>query len=118
MPARPLPSPARLLLCAALGLALSAVLTTRASAEIPWTPCPTAGYECATVDVPLARSGATPGTVSLAVARVPAASNPSRSAVVPLAGGPGQAALPLVKDFASLLAPAIADRDLVVFDQR
>jgi pimeloyl-ACP methyl ester carboxylesterase len=103
---------------AVLGLALSAVLTAPASAELPWAACPTAGYECATLAVPLDRSGATPGTVSLAATRVVAASNPGRTAVVPLAGGPGQAALPIAKEFAQLLAPAIATRDLLVFDQR
>ena len=35
-----------------------------------------------------------------------------------LAGGPGQAALPLVGDFAEQLAPALATRDLLIFDQR
>jgi pimeloyl-ACP methyl ester carboxylesterase len=56
--------------------------------------------------------------VSLAVSRVAAATNPNRTAVVPLAGGPGQAALPLSQSFAKILQPAIADRDLLIFDQR
>jgi pimeloyl-ACP methyl ester carboxylesterase len=38
--------------------------------------------------------------------------------VLGLAGGPGQAALPLVSDFAQLLAPALATHDLLMFDQR
>jgi pimeloyl-ACP methyl ester carboxylesterase len=37
---------------------------------------------------------------------------------VGLAGGPGQAALPLSTVFAELLAPAITARDLLLFDQR
>jgi pimeloyl-ACP methyl ester carboxylesterase len=99
---------------------LAAALTgsATASAAIPWAPCPTQGYECAHVDVPLDRSGTVPGTISLAVSRAPAASNPNHSAVVALAGGPGQAALNLTQDFAQILAPAIANRDLLVYDQR
>jgi pimeloyl-ACP methyl ester carboxylesterase len=103
---------AGVLLLAMLGVAGGA------AAEVPWAPCPTAGYECAHVPVPLDRSGAVAGTVSLAIARARAQSNPSNTAVVALAGGPGQAALPLTADFAQVLAPAIADRDLLVFDQR
>src|SRR3954463_507545 len=81
---------------------LTGVLSSTASADIPWAACPTAGYQCAHVDVPLDRTGAVPGTVSLAVSRVAAASNPGSVAVVPLAGGPGQAALPLSETFAQV----------------
>src|SRR3954453_17340136 len=105
------PSLRRLLVPAVLLLSAVGVPTGAAQAAIPWAPCATAGYECARVDVPLDRTGAVPGTVSLAVERVPAATNPGRSAVVALAGGPGQAALPLAADFAKDLGPAIADRD-------
>src|SRR3954470_11534938 len=86
-------------------LLLLALLTAAAPADaaIPWAACATAGYECATVDVPLDRAGAVAGTVSLSATRVPAATNPGRSAVVALAGGPGQAALPLAADFAQVL---------------
>jgi pimeloyl-ACP methyl ester carboxylesterase len=118
MPARRLPSPARLVLPVALLLTASGIFSGSAAAEIPWAACPTAGFECAHVDVPLDRTGATPGNVSLAVSRIPAAANPNRTAVVPLAGGPGQAALPLSQSFSQILKPAIADRDLLVYDQR
>ena len=109
--------PAHLLLPAVV---LAAVLLAPAvaRAEIPWAACPTAGYDCAHVDVPLDRTGAVAGTVSLAVTRVRAQINPTNSAVVALAGGPGQAALPLAQDFATALAPLVAQRDLLVFDQR
>jgi pimeloyl-ACP methyl ester carboxylesterase len=119
LPLRRLPLPARALLIS-LGTAALAggVLAPVAFADLPWAACPTAGYQCARVDVPLDRSGALPGTVSLAVSRVVAATNPSKVAVVPLAGGPGQAALPLSQTFAQILAPAIDSRDLLVFDQR
>ncbi len=68
--------------------------------------------------MPLARSGAVPGTISLSVERKPAAAAPTRDAVVALAGGPGQAALPLAEFIAQAIAPALGSRDLLVFDQR
>jgi pimeloyl-ACP methyl ester carboxylesterase len=106
------------LLIAATALLAGTVGAATASADIPWAACPTAGFQCATVPVPLDRTGAVPGTVNLSVQRVPAAANPDNVAVVPLAGGPGQAALPLAQTFAEVLQPAIANRDLLLFDQR
>src|SRR3954469_11631118 len=119
MPARSLFSPARAIPVVAASILLTGVLgTATASADIAWAPCSTAGYQCGHLDVPLNRAGAVPGTVSLAAQRVQATSNPSRVAVVPLAGGPGQAALPLAQTFAAVLQPALASRDLLLFDQR
>jgi pimeloyl-ACP methyl ester carboxylesterase len=117
MTVRPLPRPVRLLLPAAL-LVAGLAGASSARAAIPWATCPTAGYECAHVDVPLDRSGLVPGSVSLAVERVPASSNPTGAAVVALAGGPGQAALPLTQSFARVLTPFLSSRDLLLFDQR
>jgi pimeloyl-ACP methyl ester carboxylesterase len=76
------------------------------------------GFECASVPVPLERSGAVSGTLSLSVERKRAGDAPSRDAVVALAGGPGQAALPLSEFIAQAIAPALSSRDLLVFDQR
>ena len=45
-------------------------------------------------------------------------SNPTKTAVVGLAGGPGQAAIPNVQSFARIAAAGLATRDLLVFDQR
>jgi pimeloyl-ACP methyl ester carboxylesterase len=106
------------LLVAATALLTGAFATGTASADIPWAACPTAGFECSAVPVPLDRTGAVPGTVNLAVQRVPSAANAEHIAVVPLAGGPGQAALPLAQTFTEVLQPAIATRDLLLFDQR
>jgi pimeloyl-ACP methyl ester carboxylesterase len=100
---------------AALACALSPAI---ASADLPWQPCSTAGFDCSSLAVPLDRANPAGEQVTLSVARVKAASNPSNVAVVPLAGGPGQAALPLKQTFASVMQPAIANRDLLVFDQR
>jgi pimeloyl-ACP methyl ester carboxylesterase len=112
MRARPL-LPA--LAAAVAGVALAA---PAAHADIPFAPCTPLGFQCAHLAVPLDRSGAVPGQLTLAIKRVPASSNPDRAAVVGLAGGPGQAALPLATDFAKSLAPALTSRDLLLFDQR
>jgi pimeloyl-ACP methyl ester carboxylesterase len=76
------------------------------------------GFSCATVSVPLDRSGATLGAVALKVERLRAGASQSPTAVVALAGGPGQAAIPLARETAAAIAPALGARDLVVFDQR
>lgn len=98
---------------------LSCVLPATAGGKIAFTPCPQyPSLQCGSLDVPLDRSTRLPGTIRLAAVRRVVAQNPSASAVVALAGGPGQAATPLVRDFATVLLPALATRDLLVFDQR
>jgi pimeloyl-ACP methyl ester carboxylesterase len=83
------------------------------------TPCAeNTAFTCTSLAVPLDRTGAAPGTLSLSVQRKLAGAIPSRTAVVALAGGPGQAALPLSEFIAQALAPALTTRDLLVFDQR
>ncbi|HEX7300975.1 MAG TPA: alpha/beta fold hydrolase [Solirubrobacteraceae bacterium] len=93
-------------------------LTPAAHAAISYAPCEPAGYQCGQLPVPLDRTGAVPGTLTLSIKRAVATSNPTASAVVGLAGGPGQAALPSVTEFASILGPVLTNRDLVIFDQR
>jgi pimeloyl-ACP methyl ester carboxylesterase len=100
-------------------VAAGASRTAVAQAQIAWTPCTSpAGYQCAQVPVPLDPSGATPGTITLSVKRLVAPANPTATAMVALAGGPGQAALPLATDFATNLKGGLPSRDFVVFDQR
>jgi pimeloyl-ACP methyl ester carboxylesterase len=70
------------------------------------------------VTVPLDRAGQVPGTISLRLERKLAGFAPSRDAVIGLAGGPGQAALPLGEFIAKAISPALGSRDLIVFDQR
>lgn len=77
--------------------------------------------QCANVRVPLDRSGAVAGDVRLAVRRVQVGRRKvaKRSqAVLFLAGGPGQAATPLLADIAPLLRPFLTHRDLVTIDTR
>ena len=78
----------------------------------------TAARRCARVSVPLDHTGAVAGRIALHVERVRAPRGWGRSVVVALAGGPGQAAAPYTGEFASIIAPALRTRDLVVFDQR
>jgi pimeloyl-ACP methyl ester carboxylesterase len=70
------------------------------------------------VPVPLDRSGGVAGTVGLSVERRSPAAGPSSVAVVALAGGPGQATLPLGRFIAEAMSPALGTRDLLLFDQR
>jgi pimeloyl-ACP methyl ester carboxylesterase len=92
-----------------------------AASSLSFIPCPEAsatGFECSALQVPLERSEAVPGTLTLNVERKLAGTTPSRDAVVALAGGPGQAALPLAAFIAKAIEPALGSRDLLVFDQR
>jgi pimeloyl-ACP methyl ester carboxylesterase len=95
------------------------VAASPAAAAVPFAACPqTPALQCGSLDVPLDRSGSVPGAIRIAAMRRVAPTNPTASAVVALAGGPGQAATPLTLDFATVMAPALGTRDLLVFDQR
>ncbi len=111
-----------LLLAAALSLCLSALCgAASAGAALSFVPCAgagTTGFTCTTVPVPVSRTGLAAGALGLSVERKQAGPGSSRSAAIALAGGPGQAALPLGEFIAKALAPALATRDLLVFDQR
>jgi pimeloyl-ACP methyl ester carboxylesterase len=99
--------------------AVLATLPIAASAAIAWKPCHGSNeMACATLTVPLDPSGATPGTISLAMRRHRAPVGESSDAVIALAGGPGQAAVPFLGQFARVLGPVASTRDLIAFDQR
>jgi pimeloyl-ACP methyl ester carboxylesterase len=103
---------------ATLSPLLLALSPARAGA-LSFSPCAaSAGFSCASLPVALDRSGATPGSVSLSVERKLSGSAESRDAVVALAGGPGQAMLPLAPSIAEAISPALLTRDLLLFDQR
>jgi pimeloyl-ACP methyl ester carboxylesterase len=107
-----------LLAAVAVAVAAGAAVAPQAVAAIGWTPCTPAPFQCGRVVVPLDPAGASGGTLTLSVKRAVASTNPTRAAVVGLAGGPGQAAIPFASKIAQNVAPALAARDLVVFDQR
>ena len=89
-----------------------------ASAAPRFAPCPDLpGARCATLPVPLDRSGALPGRVGLRVARL-APDGPRRGVVVALSGGPGQSAVADASLVAESLDPILRSRELVVFDAR
>ncbi|HEX4436388.1 MAG TPA: alpha/beta fold hydrolase [Solirubrobacteraceae bacterium] len=99
--------------------ALGPLATDAHATPIAYVPCArTNNFACAHLAVPLDPSGATPGTIALAIRRHRAAVGEARSAIVALAGGPGQAAITFAEDFAETLGPIAATRDLIVFDQR
>jgi pimeloyl-ACP methyl ester carboxylesterase len=110
------------MLVAALLLGVPAVAGAATADGLTYTPCAKSpAFACTTMPVPLDRSGQAPGTISLSVERLdPSPTHPaqSKTAVLALAGGPGQAALPLGEFIAKAIAPALATRDLLVFDQR
>jgi pimeloyl-ACP methyl ester carboxylesterase len=90
-----------------------------AQAAIEFAPCGNSNnFACGHLTVPLDPSGATSGTLTLAMRRHRAPVGEARSAIIALAGGPGQPALPFAEVFAELLGPIAATRDLIVFDQR
>ena len=80
------------------GLIAGASAASAAHAAIAWKKCCDSSFQCARVPVPLDPTGVTPGTVTLTVERKVAATDPTNTAVVALAGGPGQAAVPLATD--------------------
>jgi pimeloyl-ACP methyl ester carboxylesterase len=100
-------------------LACQAAAAAAPSAPLSFSPCTSvAGFTCASLAVPLDRSGATPGTIVLPIERKSAGTIQTQSAVLALAGGPGQAADPLGEELAAAIAPALTSHDLLVFDQR
>lgn len=90
-----------------------------AQAQIAWAPCGQSNeFACGHLTVALSPSGANSGIITLAMRRHRAPVGEAREAVIALAGGPGQAAIPFSESFAHLLGPIAATRDLIVFDQR
>ncbi len=104
---------------AAAPILAACALPAPAGAQIAFVPCTgTNDFACAHLTVPLDPSGATPGSITLAIRRHRAPVGEASSAVVALAGGPGQAAIPFAETFTELLGPILSTRDLIVFDQR
>jgi pimeloyl-ACP methyl ester carboxylesterase len=111
---------ARTLASASLAAVACATLwSSTAQAQIEWKPCAgTNEVACGHLTVPADPSGTIPGTITLAMRRHLAPVGNAKTAVIALAGGPGQSAIPFMSDFAQLLGPIVSTRDLIVFDQR
>ncbi len=105
--------------CACICLPAGLHPIASAQAQIAFTPCGDSNdFACGHLTVPLDPTGATPGTITLAMRRHRAPVGEARSAIIALAGGPGQPAMPFAETFDELLGPIAATRDLIVFDQR
>ncbi|MGA9285917.1 MAG: alpha/beta fold hydrolase [Solirubrobacteraceae bacterium] len=111
---------ARTLLGAFLASAACAALpVTAAQAQIAWTPCGDSNdVACGHLTVPIDPSGATPGTIALAMRRHRAPVGEAKDAVIALAGGPGQSAIPFLSQFGQILGKIADTRDVIAFDQR
>lgn len=114
---------------ATIGLAIAASAGAGAHAEVAlaaaspgaqpaFHACEGGHWECGHLTVPLDPSGTLPGTVTLAMHRRMAAHAQSATAILVLAGGPGQAALPFTEQMLELLGVVAGDRDVILLDQR
>jgi pimeloyl-ACP methyl ester carboxylesterase len=125
----------RLLVLPALSLFLLLVAACSSDPEPTPTPFPAPEFArnecpfveldrveviCGTVAVPKDRSDVSRGTYDLAVAVLLSPNpRPAPEPVVYLAGGPGENALTTLQfAFEDLFEPFLADRDVVIFDQR
>lgn len=108
------------LLVALAGIGATLVaLPAAAQAQLTLKRCSrTSAYRCGRVVVPLDRTGAIPGSVRLAVRVREPKTSATNGAILMLAGGPGQAAVPFI-DVVPRVLGSIADSNRVIaFDQR
>jgi len=105
---------------AGLVLLCVAAVAPAAHAQLLFTPCTDKGqkgFECATLRVPLDRSGKVPGTVALRVERLIQAVQPART-LVNIEGGPGGSATARAQQSRRLFAPLRDRYQLVLVDPR
>jgi pimeloyl-ACP methyl ester carboxylesterase len=102
---------------AALALTGSLLMVAApAHADVRTHPCPDdRRAHCGTLTVPLDRSGELKGTIAIKFAY--AGNLRGRTPILALSGGPGQAGVSLLEDFADTMVPA-GRRAIVVLDQR
>lgn len=105
---------------AAAWIALAAALLPAAArAGISWGVCAESNdIACGHLTVPIDSRDPAGGVITLALRRHRAALGEAKDAVIALAGGPGQSAIPFLSQFDALLGPIVATRDLIAFDQR
>jgi len=109
-----------LVLVAGLALLGAAVAVPAAQAQLLFSPCTERaqkGFECATLHVPLDRSGKVRGTVALRVERLIQAVQPART-LVNIEGGPGGSATARAQQSRRLFAPLRGQYQLVLVDPR
>lgn len=91
----------------------------QAQGELRFRDCAGGSAQCARLSVPLDRTGAVPGRISLLVQRRESTGRATRPPLVLLAGGPGQSATSAFSG--PSLGPidrARRSRDVIVYDQR
>ena len=94
------------------------VLAAPARAELRWRGCPeVGGVKCATLRVPLDRSGAAQGSVPLRIARITFSRNRDRHLMY-LSGGPGGAGVIEMVDVLREIPRIPEDFTVLGFDQR
>ncbi len=109
--------------CALLVSAVVAACSSAVSSGEPAglhnsAPCPgVSGYTCSTLAVPLDHSGRVTGTLNLAVASADNSDAP-KGVLLLIAGGPGQAAVPLLQRIPAILGAELKAYRIVVYDQR
>jgi pimeloyl-ACP methyl ester carboxylesterase len=109
---------ARLARAVVLSLLVLCVLAPQSQAAVAFERCGEGtDIQCGKLSVPIDRSGAVPGSISLKIVKIPA-KNPSGKAVFAFAGGPGQGATPFSEGFGQDLERTQRTHDVIVFDQR
>jgi pimeloyl-ACP methyl ester carboxylesterase len=107
---------------AAAGLIVAAAATPAGAAPVRPAACRTIfdvpGADCATVTVPIDRSGGVPGNVHLFVERVRARKAKSKSTLVLFPGGPGGATSLYGGELIAEYGKVLDDHDMLMLDQR
>src|SRR5262245_56716560 len=101
------------------GMIVAAALAAcPAASAAPFEACQRGSeLQCAEIPVPLDRTGAVPGTVTLHAERL-RSRGARQGALIALNGGPGGASTPYLFEWAGTFFAGWRNRDLVVFDQR
>jgi pimeloyl-ACP methyl ester carboxylesterase len=107
-----------LLLSAVVAACSSAVSSGQPAGLHDPSPCPgVSGFTCSTLTVPLDHGGRASGTLKLAVASADNEDAP-KGVLLLIAGGPGQAAVPLLQRIPLILGAEQQAYRIVVYDQR
>ncbi|MDG2211030.1 MAG: alpha/beta hydrolase [Acidimicrobiales bacterium] len=85
--------------------------------EIEWSTC-YAIYECGDLQVPLDYTDTNSGSISIAVVRLPATSDPYLGPLLMNPGGPGGSGVELVGDWAEIWEMVFSNFDVIGFDPR
>jgi pimeloyl-ACP methyl ester carboxylesterase len=107
----------RTVAAAALLLGLALPSPVRALTFSPCSHGSRSSIQCGALDVALDPSGRVPGSLRLHVERIPARST-ARGALFVLEGGPGGSVTASSRSYAGLFRRQLADRDLIMVDQR